>query len=331
MTFRKHYLTLKALLQFFQGKPFTFSRIAALMPSQRKEYIFYSLSRLCNARLLHGRKNINVSLENVTVDFDYDIHKATIEEMHRIEDVSEPYFDILKIIDNPINLYALNKALTFGRILTKSLANDLQDFLASDQYDLYSTIAHSLNMMVEAQIIKKVRRGIFVPGSNYDMAVQVFANILQFFENQWNDYSETKVCESINFCNLSLPKQDSISKIFPKILMLSMFFHKHLYLGLKDFPIIVLDDDKPIGYVPFRDVSEAVLRSTFEHIIDHNLRKNVINSKYYISVEPVDPKITLKDAWTLFIETPSEYKPSKENEKLGYISNEDLRFFPRTP
>jgi len=329
MTFRKYFPLLQHLLKSFKAEEFTFSQLVPIF-QKRSEYLLISMKRLCGSRLLRGRRIIDIyNGDEVTIDFEYVIPEVTVDEINRIDDVAEAYFNILKIIEPPINLYAMNKALTYGRIITNSLVKELKPFISADVPDIYSIVAHSLEKMVESKIIKRIRKGFFVPDFNYDTAVQIFANVISFYEKQWMEYSQRKVGESFNVCGVRIAKNKSISDIIPTILLLLMFLRKHLYYGLRDFPIIVTDNNQPIGYVPFEEVSEAILRTILTGTSDKNLNKKVTKSVYFIRIQPLDPKMTMKEAWLVSIKQPSEYIPLIKDDLLGYMTDEDLRFWPR--
>lgn len=61
---------------------------------------------------------------------------------------------------------------------------------------------------------------------------------------------------------------------------------------------------------------------------DNNLQKPVTESIYFVPTEPLDPKMTMEDAWLQLVKKPMEYLPSCTDKELSYLTNEDLRFSP---
>ena len=326
-TFRKLYHTIKPLVAEFGENEFSFEEATFIFP-QRSESALRALQAMADNRLTLKRMRIEVAKELVNVDFSFQMSKTTAEETRRVEDFADALFSVIRVIDNPICLYSMNKALSLGRILTQTISDELGNFIAADRLELGAQISHNLNNMVEARIIRKFDRGIYIPGQNYDMAIEIFSQMIAFYENQWKDYSQRSVSEAMNISNLKIQSADRISSVLPTVLKLIMFMRNRRYYRIGDFPIIALEGDEPIGYVSFDDVAEGALRSTLTDFTDERLNSEVKDSNLLVIVAPLDPKTKLRDAWPRFMEKPIEFVPSSKDGNLGYMSGKEIRFFP---
>jgi len=204
------------------------------------------------------------------------------------------------------------------------LVDELVNFVpAPNRLQLYSYISHKLEPLLDAEILDRLDRGIFVPDKNYDATIQVFSDTVEFYENQWKDYNQRSVSDIMNVSDFAVTSHNVINAALPDVLRVFMFLRKHAYFRLIDFPIIVTEESKPIGYITFNDVAESALRLTFEGYTDRKLSRKFGESEFLVRVDPVDPACKFRD-----VNARSRYVPLVKDEQLGYVTKEDMRFIP---